>query len=114
METQALSLPTVDEIPEDADCIIIYAPESDISQEERALLADYAAQGGKLFVVAGPVRDGILENLYGLLADYGVQAHAGIVVEGDRDHYNGLFPLLYLGAGIWVVLKRRRLQNGPV
>ena len=53
------------------------------------MLADYAAQGGKLFVAAGPVEDGILENLYALLADYGVQANEGIVVEGDREHYNG-------------------------
>ena len=89
METQALSLLTVDTIPEDADCLVIYAPESDLSQEEKERLADYAAEGGKLFVVAGPVQDGILENLYSLLADYGVQANEGIVVEGDRNHYNG-------------------------
>lgn len=89
MEIQSLSLPAVDAIPEDADCVLIYAPASDISQEEKTMLADYAAQGGKLFVAAGPVEDGILENLYALLADYGVQANEGIVVEGDREHYNG-------------------------
>ena len=26
----------------------------------------------------------------------------------------GVFPLLYLGLGIYMVLKRRRLQNEPV
>lgn len=89
IEVHTLSLLTVDEIPEEADCLMIYAPSSDISQEERDLLANYAAEGGKLFVAAGPVEDGILENLYSLLADYGVQANEGIVVEGDREHYNG-------------------------
>ena len=89
IEVHTLSLLTVDEIPEEADCLMIYAPSSDISQEERDLLADYAAEGGKLFVAAGPVEEGILENLYSLLADYGVQANEGIVVEGDREHYNG-------------------------
>ena len=89
METQLLSLLTVDTIPEDVDCVVIYAPKSDISEEEKKILADYAAEGGKLFVVAGPVQDGMLENLYDLLADYGVEANEGIVVEGDRDHYNG-------------------------
>ena len=78
METSALSLLTVDAIPEDADCVMIYAPASDISQEEKELLAGYAAEGGKLFVVAGPVQDGILENLYSLLADYGVEANKGM------------------------------------
>ena len=96
METNTLSLLTVDAIPEDADCVIIYAPESDISQEEKDLLADYAAGGGKLFVVAGPVQDGILENLYDLLADYGVEANEGIVVEGDREHYSFQGPAVLL------------------
>ena len=96
METNTLSLLTVDAIPEDADCVMIYAPESDISQEEKDLLADYAADGGKLFVVAGPVQDGILENLYDLLVDYGVEANEGIVVEGDREHYSFQGPAVLL------------------
>lgn len=96
METNTLSLLTVDAIPEDADCVMIYAPESDISQEEKELLADYAADGGKLFVAAGPVPDGILENLYSLLADYGVAANEGIVVEGDREHYSFQGPMALL------------------
>ncbi len=87
MEVNTLSLLTVDAIPEDAACVVSYAPASDISEAERDMLADYAAQGGKLLVIAGPTEDGILENLYSLLSDYGVEAHEGIVVEGDREHY---------------------------
>lgn len=93
IEVHTLSLLTVDEVPEDADCVMIYAPSSDISQEERDLLADYTAEDGKLFVAAGPVEEGILENLYSLLADYGVTANKGIVVESDRSYYNGLLRL---------------------
>ena len=96
IETNTLSLLTVDAIPEDADCVIIYAPESDISQEEKDLLAEYAADGGKLFVVAGPVQDGVLENLYDLLADYGVETNEGIVVEEDREHYSFQGPAVLL------------------
>ena len=87
METRSLSLLTVDEVPEETDCIVIYAPQSDISAEEKEMLADYVAAGGKLFVSAGPVEDGILENLYSLLGDYGVTANEGIVVDSDREHY---------------------------
>jgi len=93
MEVNSLSLLTVDAIPEDADCILIYSPASDISQEEKDMLADYTAQGGKLLAVAGPTEDGILENLYSLLSDYGVEANEGIVVEGDREHYTSLYHL---------------------
>lgn len=87
MEVNSLSLLTVDEIPEEAACIVIYAPSSDISPEEKTMLADYVAGGGKLLVMAGPVEDGVLENLYSLLSDYGVTADEGIVVDGDREHY---------------------------
>lgn len=87
IEIQSLSLLTVDEIPEDADAIMIYAPSSDISEEEETMLSDYVTNGGKLLVMSGPVEDGTLENLNSLLADYNVTVTDGIVVEGDRDHY---------------------------
>ncbi|MEH2958672.1 GldG family protein [Candidatus Merdisoma sp. JLR.KK006] len=87
MELQSFSLLTSEGIPEDAACVLIYAPESDISEEERNLLADYMAEGGKLLVVAGPLENGALENLYGLLEDYGVEVQEGIVVEADRDYF---------------------------
>lgn len=86
-EINTLSLLTVDAIPEDAACIVIYAPSSDISEEEEQMLADYVTGGGKLLVMAGPTEDGTLENLYGLLSDYGVEAAEGIVIESDREHY---------------------------
>lgn len=87
IEVNTLSLLTVDQIPDDASCIVIYAPQSDISQEEKEMLADYVSQGGKLLVMAGPVEDSSLENLYDILADYNITANEGIVIEADRDHY---------------------------
>ena len=87
IEVNILSLLTVDEIPEEADCILIYAPSSDISTEEKDMLSEYTKNGGKLMVVAGPVEDGSLDNLYSLLSDYGVEPCEGIVVESDREHY---------------------------
>ena len=87
IETNTLSLLTVDEIPEDADALLIYEPSSDLSEEEVNMLYEYAENGGKLLVIAGPTEDGSLENLYGLLANYGVETCEGIVVEGNRDNY---------------------------
>lgn len=96
MEMQSLSLLNVDSIPEDADCILIYSPTSDISEEEKDMLADYVEDGGKLLVMAGPAEDDDLENLYSLLADYGVEASDGILVEGDREHYAFQMPYVLL------------------
>lgn len=87
IETNSLSLLTVDAIPEDADCVMIYEPSSDISEEEKKMLTDYTKNGGKLLVIAGPVQDGELTNLNSLLADYGVETSEGIVVEGNREYY---------------------------
>ena len=96
IEQGTLSLLTVDEIPEDADAIMIYAPQSDISENEKTMLADYAADGGKLLVIAGPVKDAELTNLNSLLADYGVTAETGIVIEGNRSYYAFGYPYILM------------------
>lgn len=96
MELNTFSLLNQDSVPEDADCVLIYAPESDISAEEKELLAEYTKEGGRLMVLAGPVNEGTLENLYSLLADYGVEPAEGIVVEEDREYYAFQAPYILL------------------
>jgi len=98
IEIDTLSLQTAGSIPEDADCVMIYAPSSDISEEEAQLLADYVSGGGKLLACAGPTEDqSVLEHLYSLLSQYGVEAEEGMVVEGSQEHYSAFYgPLLLL------------------
>lgn len=96
IETVTFSLLNEDTVPEAADCVLIYAPASDISTEEKDILAEYAAEGGKLMVLAGPAEEGTLENLYSLLSDYGVEAEEGIVVEADREHFAFQAPYVLL------------------
>jgi len=96
IEIKKLSLLTVDSIPEDAAAVMIYAPSSDISDMEKELLESYVNDGGKLLVIAGPTENGILENLYSLLSDYGVEANEGIVIEKEREHYAFQAPYMLL------------------
>ena len=96
MDLASFSLLNTDEIPEDADVLLIYAPQSDISVEERELLEGYLAAGGKMLVMAGPTEDGTLTNLYGVLEAYGVETADGIVVESDREHYAFQQPYILL------------------
>lgn len=96
MELTSFSLLNEDGIPEEADCILIHAPSDDISEEEKNLLAEYVSGGGKLMVLAGPTEEGTLENLYSLLADYGVETAEGIVIEADREHYAFGSPYILL------------------
>lgn len=96
IEVNQFSLLKVDAIPEEADAVLIYAPTSDISEKEMEMLADYVEDGGKLLVIAGPTEEGILKNLYGLLAEYGVETMEGVVVEADREYYAFQAPYILL------------------
>lgn len=87
IETTQFSLLTNDSVPEKADAVLIYEPQSDISEEEKTKLADYANAGGKLLVIAGPVDGVSLDNLESLLANYGVTTVDGVVIEASTDHY---------------------------
>jgi len=84
------------DIPEDADCLLMYAPSSDISEEEKNILSAYVEEGGKLLIAAGPVDGAELTNLLSLAGDYGVTASEGIVIESDRSHYAFQEPYVLL------------------
>lgn len=96
MELESFSLLNTDEIPEDADALLIYAPSSDISEEEADRLKEYLENGGRLLVIAGSTEEGTLTNLYSVLGAYGVEAEDGVVVEGDRGHYAFSQPYILL------------------
>ncbi len=96
IEVVDLSLLMVDEIPEEADAIMIYAPKSDISEEEADMLSEYVENGGKLFVMAGPVEDAELANLNSILSQYQITVEEGIVVEGNRNYYAFGYPYVLL------------------
>lgn len=96
LELTSFSLLNEDEIPEEADCVLIYAPASDISEEEKVILADHVRNGGKLMVLAGPAEKGTLTNLYGILGSYGFSPAEGIAVEADRSYYAFRQPYILL------------------
>ena len=95
-ETETLTLVNVDQIPEDADGIIINAPTSDISEEEAKMLKDYVGRGGHLLVISGPQEETELTNLHTLLEKYNVTLQEGIIVEGNRNNYAFASPYVLL------------------
>lgn len=76
---------TVDAIPEDCDVLYIAAPTVDFSDAELAMIRAYAAEGGKIMLVAGSKNT--MTNVAALYADYGVQVENGMVIEGDTSAY---------------------------
>ena len=87
IETAELSLLTLESVPADTDCILINAPQSDISLDEQSKLREYLGNGGNLFLITDPPKNERLSNLEALMADYGVSTVDGIVVESDQSHY---------------------------
>ncbi len=96
MEVNTFSLLTVESVPEEADCVLIYSPSSDISAEEADILSGYIQEGGKVMVIAGPLEDGSLVNLNSLLEDYGVTVQEGIVIEEDTNYYMSRYPYILI------------------
>lgn len=88
MELEEISLLTVTEVPEDASCIFMYAPQSDISSEEKDILLTYLQGGGNFFLITDPQSEsGSRPNLDALMAEYGMQEAEGIVLEGNGNYY---------------------------
>lgn len=86
LELAELSLLTEESVPEDADALIIYAPQSDLSSEEAESVLTYLQGGGKLLLITD-YTDTSMPNLAELMAEYGASLVDGIVIEGDSSRY---------------------------
>ncbi|MBQ8396786.1 MAG: Gldg family protein [Clostridia bacterium] len=85
---ESLSLLTMSALPEDADCVMINAPSSDLSEHEAELLTAYLEAGGHLFLLTDYRFDpATYPNLASVTAHYGVTANAGVVMEGSSSRY---------------------------
>ena len=88
IEVADLSLLTEESVPEDADCLLINGPDSDLSQDEVEAIQAYLDTGGDLIVLTDPAQDGQdLTNLEALMGEYGMAANDGVVIEGDTANY---------------------------
>ncbi len=73
-------------IPEDADCIVINVPKSDISTAELDALITFARGGGTVIVSAN-YNAKTLTNLTALASALGLDICGGLVIEGTQNYY---------------------------
>ncbi len=87
--TEQLALLTVTEIPADAGAVIINTPTSDLSETERDVLLTYLDLGGKMILVTDyeSFSDAKMPNLAAVAKAYGLQAQAGLLMEGNTNNY---------------------------
>ncbi|MBR5506612.1 MAG: GldG family protein [Clostridia bacterium] len=82
-----LSLITED-VPDDADMVIVASPKNDYSVEEIAKLESFMAKGGNLQVFLG-AQTPALSNIFAYLGEWGIEVGEGVVADNDASHYQG-------------------------
>ena len=90
----SLVLMSQESVPEDADAVIIYAPQSDLSQEDAQKLKDYIAAGGKILLATNDTGEE-MPNLQSVTEEFGLSAKPGMVFDGDAS-YAATYPMYLL------------------
>lgn len=95
IEIKSLNLLTEESVPEDADCLMINSPSTDISEDERDAIIEYLENGGKTMIFSDYTEES-MDNFDAVLENYGVERVDGIVIEGDAQHYAMQMPYYLL------------------
>ncbi|MDE6406372.1 MAG: Gldg family protein [Lachnospiraceae bacterium] len=83
---ETLMLYSVDEIPEDAQGVILNAPTGDYAKEDADKIIAYLQKGGNALIVS-TMAEGEMTNFKRILDFYGITEVDGTIVEGDRNYY---------------------------
>ena len=86
VEYTSINLMNYDAVPEDASCLIIYAPESDFNSDDADKVIAYLEQGGKVIFVSGNY-EVTMPNCQAILSHMGLTLAEGIVVEDNSNYY---------------------------
>lgn len=90
-DLEDLNLVTEDQVPEDADILLIISPKRDLSEDEDKKLREYLENSGRAVFIMD-VLNIELPRFEGILKSYGVGLSKAIAVEEDKNHYMN-FPL---------------------
>lgn len=93
-----INLLTVSEMPENASCLLINSPSSDISENEAQIIREYLNNGGNLFLILS--YNSQTSNLNALLEEYGVHRTQAVVLESDPSYYIQGYPSFLLPASL--------------
>lgn len=85
-QIETLNLLSEENVPEDTGCLMITAPQTDLSEEEAEKIITYLEQGGKAMIFTD-YTSVEMPNLKKVLENYGVTTADGVVMEGDSKQY---------------------------
>lgn len=83
VQLKKLNLLSENAVPNDANAVFIYSPQKDLNDNEKSILLKYIENSGSLMLITD-YNFSSLPNLSDVMAQYGVKAPDGIVVEGTE------------------------------
>lgn len=86
VETESLNLISADGVPEDAQAVIVMAPQKDFTEDEANKLKAYLSKGGNMLLNIGWT-EAEMTNLGSVLADYGLTIGREVIVETSQSGY---------------------------
>ena len=84
---RSLDLQQAGGIPEDADCLILYAPELDLTEAEDSAIRAFLAAGGSFMLVTNPAHISDCPRAAELGSLYGMSALPGVVYDADEEFH---------------------------
>lgn len=95
IQWDGLNLAALEAVPEDADLLLLHAPNRDILDKEREMLLHYMQQGGRMMIIGGGLA-APMPNLDALAAYYGIERVEGVVAERSNSYFLENYPTYVL------------------
>lgn len=86
-------------IPEDCDLLLMYAPATDLTDDEKTAMQNYLSGGGKVMILLGDTSTTELPNIASIMKEYGMEEAEGYIADPQRcyqGNYYYIFPTLSL------------------
>jgi ABC-2 type transport system permease protein len=95
MTLSSIELLNEEAVPEDAEAIVINAPQTDFNEADAQKVIDYLQGGGKAIII-GSYTGTEMKNFNSILAAYDVAFTDGVIAENDSQYYYRMGGPLYL------------------
>lgn len=84
-------------IPDECDLLLMDAPATDLSDDEKAAVQEYLSKGGKVMILLGENGSADLPNIASIMKEYGLEEADGYIADPSRcyqGNYYYIFPML--------------------
>jgi ABC-2 type transport system permease protein len=86
IDYETISLMDYDEVPEDAQCLIIHDPETDFSKDDADKVINYLNNGGKA-IITTEYTGTDLPNFNSIISEFGMTIETGCIIDTNQGNY---------------------------